>query len=102
MMLVIRKVPHVKAIPWILGALLAGRAAGACGGKGPDNAEPHGGIGGRSPVSAGPGSDPGDMTGPYADFPATAILDAPAGGAAPPANAGDLFGPAGSGDPSTG
>ncbi len=57
--------------------------------------------------SLGPGGDAGngspDMAynGPYADFPATPILDT-GGKTAVPQNAADLFGPAGSGAPSGG
>src|SRR5262245_42401443 len=94
---VIRMVPVRRAIPWVLFTLVAGHAAGARAGSGQESPARSGGGGGKSSASS---SAAGGTAGPYADFPADPILDTSAG--APPASAGTLFGPAGSGDPGAG
>lgn len=94
-----------RSISWPLGvALGAACAAGACSAGGGSGGDPQstgqGGSQATASSSSGAGGDigisgpgvPGPQ-GPFADFPATPILDTPMGGAAPPANAPDLFGP---------
>src|SRR5262245_34305389 len=94
---VIRMIPAKMAIPWLLFTLVAGGAAGACGGKGQEIPAASDGGGGKTSASS---SAAGGTAGPYADFPVDPILDTSAG--APPASAGTLFGPEGSGDPGAG
>lgn len=90
-------------------ALFTALAGASCSAGDPleDPAEGQGGSLAQSSVSSSAGGEIGaggsidpstPPQGPYADFPATPILDTPMGGAAPPANAPELFGPAGSGD----
>lgn len=97
---------------------LSGALASACGSNGgATGGSPSAGTGGgggnapsgsttstASGADVGPGVTVGGSTpqGPFTDFPATPILDMPAGGAAPPADAATLFGDAGSGDPTGG
>jgi WD40-like Beta Propeller Repeat len=60
---------------------------------------------GGSPGGTGSGGSGGVIVppcNPCTDFPSTPIVDTPAGGMAPPANAGTLLGPAGSGSPTGG
>ncbi len=69
----------------------------------------NGGTGGAGGVSGGAGDAAGGAGGsaatacnPCTDFPTMPIVDTPTGATTPPTNAGDLFGPAGSGTPTGG
>jgi hypothetical protein len=93
-------------------------AVAGCGSSGDDNGSPSGGTGAAGDAGGGDGGQGhaggdgiggigGSLTGgPYADFPAAPVFDthAPAGVEveAAPANAGELFGAAGTGDPAGG
>jgi hypothetical protein len=102
-----------SGLPALGAALIAAAALYACssgdgksaqGGQGAGSSSGTGGSGmggsgtGGDIFSSGPGGG-GVPQGPFADFPEQPILDTPQGGAPPPANAPDLFGPAGKGDP---